>query len=222
MSRQRRLGAASLIAILIAPYAAVVVPMLLYMDRLNDRERISQNAGAAQPAMAAFTDRLTNDLDLIESYLFNLVYSSRDVQQLTGGADDIARYNALSSLSTQLDNIVQLVPGIDGIWMSLPGGGEAGLITRSAYHGNTLVRQGELRPAILALLSDGAADPAREWLDIDVAGAPCLLYVQRIGDIACGAWINVTYLQQQADAIAFAAAPEQLSFVPSAADGDGW
>ena len=220
---KKRISAASLIAILVAMYAAVVVRTLLYMDRLNDRELISQNARAAQGSMETFTDRLSNSLDLIEAYLFNLVYQSADVQRLERPSSDIDRYAALGRLSMQLDNIVQLVPGIDGVWLCLPGGDEADLITRSAYHGNTLVRQGEIRPAILALLASDSGDAiGRGWLDLDVAGAACLLYMQRIGSVSCGAWINRTFLEQQAGAISFVVPPAELSLVASDSDEASW
>ena len=216
-------SAASLIAILIALYVAVVVPTLLYINRLNERELLSQNARAVQRSMEAFTGDLSTSMGLVEEYLLNLVYSSADVLQLMRGGDEIGRYSALSSLSTQLDNIVQLVPDIDGVWMSLPGG-ESGLITRSAYHGNTLVRQGELRPALLGLLSpgEGQSAPAREWLDLDVGGSSCLVYVQRMGDVAYGAWINRAFLRQRADAISFVTPPLELDFADSAAREASW
>lgn len=220
---QKKRSAGTLTWLLIAMYIAVAVPLLFGINALNRRELLTQNARSVQLSMESFAGDLETSMGLIEAYLLNLVSTSPEVRSLEQTSDEITRYEALTSVSAQLDHIVQLIKSIDGVWLCSPNGDEVELITRSAYHGNSLVRQGDIRAAILDAVRDDAPSPMRAWSSIVANGQPCLLYVQRIGGVSCGAWLDHTYLQRQIEAIPFAVEPVELQLTDAGESAEsGW
>ena len=190
-------SAKNILLLLSAVLLIIVIGGITYIQEQQRNALIRQAAESQYHIIDSFVSHLDENLERVETHLYNALYRHEDLEVLNTSSDAVQHFYAKENVASTLEQIVQLNEFVECVWMYSPLGDEAEFLSRNDYTGISIQELFSMKDTIINLLDNPEENKYLQndiWSLITVNNQKYLIWMTPVNDVYCGVWVSFSYL----------------------------
>lgn len=168
-----------------------------FMHTQQKRDRTEQISKKSLETIQTWVAERDDSIKKLQSYLYSQFSGNAELEALPTETNPVKRFEEKNQLLELLKMTVQLNGSAQSVFLCIPWEDEYLYLSRYLDDQSTVAESEQIRNDVLRLIkTEYSNQNSQQWTACTINNTPCLLWMMRLGENICGAWIDCdAYLQ---------------------------